>query len=105
MQRIQVLRNLARDLPPYKEGQVCEVSDSEGQKLCSMTLAILLEQIPESVTTQVVEMVAEVAKTANEPEAKATEPPVVTTEEKPATKVNDSKSPPTRSPNGRQSGK
>lgn len=41
--RIKVLRNLGRGLPSYKEGQVVEVESAEGEKLCKLNLAEVVE--------------------------------------------------------------
>ena len=45
--RIKVLRNLGRDLPPYKENQVVDVSDAEGERLIKLSLA---EQTDEAIS-------------------------------------------------------
>ena len=41
-----VLRNLGRDLPPYKEGQVIDADEKEIENLCRLGLAKVIEAVP-----------------------------------------------------------
>lgn len=41
--KIRVLRNLGRDLPPYKEGQVIDCNEDEAQQLLTASLAELVD--------------------------------------------------------------
>lgn len=50
--RIEVLRNLGRDLPPLKEGAVADVDDDMGELLCKRGLAKLIA-VPKPVVKAV----------------------------------------------------
>ena len=44
--KIKVLMNLGRGLPDYKDQQIVELDDSEGQALIDKGLAVKIEAIP-----------------------------------------------------------
>ena len=52
--RIEVLRNLGRDLPDYFEGQVVDVEDEEGNQLVQLGLAEVIKAVPDSAAIKAI---------------------------------------------------